>query len=158
MPKTPMDYSKCCIYKIEHIEDESLVYVGHTTNFDKRKTAHKSNCNNENEPKHNLKVYQMMRTNGGWDMFKMIEIEKYPCKDKREAECRENDVMKELKANMNSNRSYITIEELKDLKEVCDRKYRLINTEKVKEKKKEYRKNNVEMIKAKDKDYSKKCF
>jgi len=41
MPKTAMDYSKCCIYKIEHIDDESLVYVGHTTNFDKRKAQHK---------------------------------------------------------------------------------------------------------------------
>jgi len=29
-----MDYSKCCIYKIEHNDNESLVYVGHTTNFD----------------------------------------------------------------------------------------------------------------------------
>ena len=47
MPKLPMDYSKCCIYKIEHVDDESLVYVGHTTNFDERKTAHKSNCKNE---------------------------------------------------------------------------------------------------------------
>jgi hypothetical protein len=31
MPKTAMDYSKCSIYKIEHIHNESLVYVGHTT-------------------------------------------------------------------------------------------------------------------------------
>ena len=31
MPKIAMDYSKCCIYKIEHIENASLVYVGHTT-------------------------------------------------------------------------------------------------------------------------------
>jgi len=44
MPKTPMDYSKCSIYKIEHIENESLVYVGHTTNFIKRKAEHKYNC------------------------------------------------------------------------------------------------------------------
>ena len=32
----------------------------------------------------------------------MIEIEKYPCKDKCEADRRENEVMKELKANMNT--------------------------------------------------------
>ena len=42
MPKTPMDYSNCCIYKIEHIENDNLVYVGHTTNFNKRKAHHKS--------------------------------------------------------------------------------------------------------------------
>ena len=34
MPKKAIDYSNCCIYKIEHTEDESLVYVGHTTNFE----------------------------------------------------------------------------------------------------------------------------
>jgi len=88
MPKLPMDYSKCCIYKIEHIDDESLVYVGHTTSFDKRKTAHKNNCYNEKDKKYNLKLYQMIRENGGWDTFKMIEVEKYPCNDRREAERR----------------------------------------------------------------------
>jgi hypothetical protein len=48
----------------------------------------------------------MMQENGGWDMFRMIEIEKYVCKDKREAEKRENKIMKELKANMNSHNSF----------------------------------------------------
>ena len=46
MPKIPIDYSNCSIYKIEHIEDESLIYVGHTTNFKQRKSNHKSNYNN----------------------------------------------------------------------------------------------------------------
>ena len=32
MPKLPIDYSKTLIYKIEHIKDENLLYVGHTTN------------------------------------------------------------------------------------------------------------------------------
>jgi hypothetical protein len=27
----------------------------------------------------------MMRENGGFEMFKMIEVEKYPCNDRREA-------------------------------------------------------------------------
>jgi len=97
MPKTPMDYSKCSIYIIEHIENESLVYVGHTTNFNKRKGQLKNNCKNENGKAFNLKLYQMIRDNGDFDRFKMIEVEKYPCKDKREAERRENEVMKELK-------------------------------------------------------------
>ena len=89
MPKVPMDYTKCCIYKIEHNDDESLVYVGHTTNFDKRKTQHKSNCKNDNGKHYNFKVYQMIRENGGWEKFLMLEVEKYPCADKREAERRE---------------------------------------------------------------------
>jgi hypothetical protein len=114
MPKTPMDYSKCCIYKIEHFENNNLVYVGHTTNFSKRKGSHKSICKNENNKNYNLKVYQMIRDNGGFDRFKMIEVEKYPCKDKREAERREYEVMKELKANMNAIKSFLTEEERKE--------------------------------------------
>ena len=46
MSKKTIDYSKCCIYKIEHIENENLLYVGHTTEFNKRKGHHKSNCKN----------------------------------------------------------------------------------------------------------------
>ena len=40
----------------------------------------------------------MIRDNGGFEMFRMIELEKYPCKDKREAEKRECELIKELKA------------------------------------------------------------
>ena len=94
------------LYKIEHIEDDNLVYVGHTTCWDKRKCKHKSRCNNELDKSYNIKLYKMMQENGGWDMFRMIEIEKYVCKDKREAEKRENKIMKELKANMNSHNSF----------------------------------------------------
>jgi hypothetical protein len=56
MPKTPIDYSKCCIYKIDHIDNDNLVYVGHTTNFDKRKAHHKSNFNNEKGRAFDFKV------------------------------------------------------------------------------------------------------
>ena len=40
MPKISIDYSNCSIYKIEHIKDETLIYVGHTTNFKQRKAQH----------------------------------------------------------------------------------------------------------------------
>ena len=52
MPKKPIDYSNCCIYKIQHIEKEDLVYVGHTTNFTKRKCQHKYICKSELSSKH----------------------------------------------------------------------------------------------------------
>ena len=147
MPKLPMDYSKTIIYKIEHIENDNLVYVGHTTNWDKRKSAHKFNCNNANSSKYNLKIYQMIRENGGWNMFRMIEIEKFPCIDKRGAEKRECEVMKELKSSMNTYRSCITNEELKELKRKCDEDYREKNKLSIKARDKEYRENNKDKIK-----------
>jgi len=155
MPKLPIDYSKCCIYKIEHLEDETLLYIGHTTNFEKRKYSHKSCCNNTSKNTYNFKLYQMIRENGGWDNFRMIEVEKYPCDDKREAEKRECEVMKELKASMNTKMSYLTDEDrMKNQKE-----YTLKHTEEKKEKdkkyyemnkdlKKQYREKNNEHIKA----------
>ena len=134
MPITPINYSKTIIYKIEHIENEDLVYVGHTTNFDKRKSEHKSSCKNGKSIVYNLKLYQMMRSNGGWDMFRMIEVEKYSCNDKREAGKRENDIMKELKPNMNMIRSFGIKEELEQIQ----REYKIINRLELKEKQRAY--------------------
>jgi hypothetical protein len=164
MPKTPMDYSNCCIYKIEHIENDNLVYVGHTTNFNKRKGEHKSCSKNENGKAFNFKLYQMIRDNGGWDNSKMIEVEKYPCKDKREAERREDEIMKELKASMNMIRASRTHkqyyednkEKIKEyyednkekIKEYCEN-----NKEKIKEYKKEYYQDNRERIEEYKKGY-----
>jgi hypothetical protein len=153
MPKTPIDYSKTIIYKIEHIENDNLVYVGHTTCWDKRKCKHKSRCNNEKDKKHNVKVYQMIRENGGWDMFRMIEVEKYSCKDRREAERRENEIMKELKTNMNTNRSYITEEEKKQRINEYSKKYYYNNVDAYSEKHKAYYEKNQEEIKNYAKEY-----
>ena len=58
----------------------------------------------------------MIRENGGWEMFRMIEIEKYPCNDRREAEKRENEIMKSLKASMNSIHSVNEVNETRKLK------------------------------------------
>ena len=154
MPKLPMDYSKCCIYKIEHVDDESLVYVGHTTCFDKRKTAHKYNCKKDNNKHYNLKVYQMIRQNGGWDAFKMLEVEKYPCADKREAERRENEVMKELKASMNTNKSFRTQDEITEYKKEYDTNYYESNKHKIQEYNKEY----SEVHKPKKQEYNKEYY
>jgi hypothetical protein len=143
MPKISIDYSNCCIYKIEHIENDNFIYVGHTTNFKQRKAQHKSKSNNENKRNFNLKLYQMIRENGGWEMFVMIEVEKYKCNDRREADKRENEVMKELKATMNMRNSFITQEEIVEKR----RQYKEENKEEILKKKKKYREENKEKIK-----------
>ena len=155
MPKVPMDYSKCCIYKIEHIDDESLVYVGHTTNFDKRKTQHKINCYNDNGKPYNFKVYQMIRENGGWEKFLMLEVEKYPCNDRREAERRENEVIKELKSSMNTNKSFLTQDELTEYKKEYNKEYNESNKHKIQEYMKDYYELHKPEIKEQVKDYYK---
>ena len=78
----------------------------------------------------------MIRENGGFYRFKMIEVEKYPCKDKREAERREDEVMKELKASMNTIKSFTTDEERKEYHKDYHKEYYENNKEQIKEKEK----------------------
>jgi hypothetical protein len=140
MPKTPMDYSKNIINKIVcndlNVKD---CYVGHTINMTKRKCSHKSHCNNENDKAHNLKIYQIIRENGGWDNWSMLLVEKFPCKDKYEACKREREVYEELEAKMNTFRPYRTQEELKE--------YREEHKEELKQYNKQYREEHKEEIK-----------
>jgi predicted GIY-YIG superfamily endonuclease len=113
MPKINIDYSKTVIYKIVcNDENVNYIYVGSTTNFTKRKCDHKNRCNNINGKEYNHKKYVHIRENGGWENFKMIEVEKYPCNDKREAEAREEVIRfsilpEAIKANMNNYMKYM---------------------------------------------------
>jgi len=108
MPKDNIDYSNTIIYKI-YCKDKNItdIYVGHTTNFTKRKCTHKSNCNNlTNEQLSKTKIYKIIRENGGWDNWDMVEIAKYNCKDVTEARIKEQIHYEELQSNLNSLQPY----------------------------------------------------
>jgi len=96
------DYSKTIIYKIV-CKDPAITsfYIGSTTNFTKRKHCHKHRCNNENEKKYNLVIYQTIKNNGGFENWSMILIEEYPCNNKRESEKREQYWKDKLKPDLN---------------------------------------------------------
>ena len=102
MPRTSVNYQNTIIYKIVcndlNVKD---LYVGHTTDFKRRKSQHKSICINEKSNRYNLKIYQTIRQNGGWNDWKMIEIEKYPCNDSNEATSRERLWFETLEAKLN---------------------------------------------------------
>ena len=103
MLKTTRDYSKTQIYKLVHKDDtKNHIYVGHTTNWNKRQNNHRSNCYNQNGTKYNLKLYKNIRENGGWHDWLMIWVEDYPCNSEPEAKARERYWYKELRANLNS--------------------------------------------------------
>jgi len=98
MPKDNINYSNTIIYKIcckdENIND---VYVGHTTNFSKRKYHHKMCCKTQK-----LKIYNFIRENGGWENWNMIEIANYNCKNSSEARIKEHYHYELLNATLNS--------------------------------------------------------
>ena len=131
-------------YKIVCLDNAvDLRYVGSTADFNKRKSTHKQNCNNENGEKYNYKVYRTIRDNGGWSNFKIIEIAKQDQLTLREAEQIEERYRLELNADMNGRSCFRTEEERK---EQC-KEWRENNPEYNKEKSKEWRENNPEYMK-----------
>jgi len=102
MPKTVPDYSETIIYKLCCLNSEIKdIYIGHTTNFTKRKNQHKTSSNNPNYPGYNTYVYKFIREHGGWDNWKMVQIEECDCKNKREAESFEQEYIEKLGATLN---------------------------------------------------------
>ena len=155
MPKK--NYQNTIIYKI-YCKDESIteIYIGHTTNFKHRKNAHISNCNNEKSKEYNLKLYIYIRNNGGFDNFNIIELEKYPCNNDKEALLREGYWVKELNSSLNIQLPSRTEKEWRqENKQIINenaKKYREENKQIIKEKRKIYREENKQIIKEKGKE------
>ena len=160
-----IDYSKSVIYKIEHVDNPELLYVGSTTDFIRRKSEHKRDCNNENKKKtYNLKLYTMIRSNGGFESFKIMIICEFPCNSKTELLIEEEKYRKELQTNLNSIKAFRSTEEKREYdknynkinKEVISKQskeYREINKEKMKDYQTNYCEENKEIMKAKAKEY-----
>jgi len=126
MPKDIIDYSNTIIYKI-YCNDSNVtdIYIGHTTNFIKRKYQHKILCNSSKK----LKIYDLIRSNGGWDNWNMIEIAKYNCQDATEARIREQEHYDLLKPTLNtfkpiSDNEYSILSIDNDIKNKEDLKYK----------------------------------
>jgi hypothetical protein len=139
MPKLPIDHSNTIIYKLVHNEDYDNVniYIGSTTDFIRRKNKHKSDCNCVTSKSHNDKKYQYIRGNGGWEEWNMIEVEKFSCNDKREAEAREEYWRCHFNSQLNTKRAYTTVEQKKQYYIDYQKQFYLDN----KGKKLEYQKN-----------------
>jgi hypothetical protein len=137
MPKTPIKYSSTILYKLcckdLNIKD---LYVGHTTNFTKRKHNHKGRCCNENDKSYHFKVYQFIRDNGGWENWELIEIEKCNFNDENEAKARERYWIETLNSSLNSYIPLRTVKEYrethKEQKKIANAHYKIINSEKIK--------------------------
>lgn len=140
MPRTPIDYSKSCIYKI-CCKDTSItdIYVGSTTCMRRRKSSHKTACNNENNKHYHYNVYQFIRDNGGWDNWDMVLVEKVNVNDGDELGKEERKWIEQLNAILNKNIPTRTRKEYY-------KEYRENNKDKLKEYYKEYSENNKKEI------------
>ena len=128
------NYSKTQIYKIVcNNPNIDSFYIGSTTNWAKRKNSHKNRCNDVNDKKHNLQIYQIMRENGGFENFNMILVEDYPCENRRQAEQREQYWKDLLTPDMNTINAYLTEEQKKEYSRNFMKEYRIKKKEHVKE-------------------------
>ena len=136
------NYENSIIYKLVCLDtDIKEFYIGSTTQWRNRKARHKKNTNNI-ECK--AFVYDFIRKNGGWDNWRMIEIEKYKCENKRELEKREFQLISELKPTLNMR---------VNLYQIPKKEYLKIYQIKHKDKLKEYHKQYTESNKDKKKEY-----
>ena len=115
MPKTNCDYLKTIMYKIV-CNDLNITdcYVGHTTEFTKRKNSHKSRCTDVDNKMHYFNIYKIIRENGGWTNWSMVEIEKWPCNDGNEARSRERYWYEILNSTLNTEQPSFSMKEYRE--------------------------------------------
>jgi len=158
MPQLPMNYKKSVIYKL-CCKDVSITdcYVGSTTSFNKRKSAHKCVCNNVKNKCHNLNVYQFIRDHGGgWQNWDMIVVESFPCESKNELHTRERYWLESLNATLNKRIPTRSGKEWSEDNAEKLKKYRQTNCERHKETLRIWNEKNVEKIKEDKRIYQKK--
>ena len=142
------------IYKIV-CKDSNIksVYVGSTKNFDVRRVAHKSSCNNEKKRTYNLKLYKIIRDNGNWDNWEMLPIHTEIYTNNEDKRIKERAYMESLNADLNSVASYRTVNEKKETMSKCCKDHYKINKERINKAHKDHYDSNKERIDKVRKDY-----
>lgn len=72
-------YDSICCYKIFLKSDPSMLYIGSTIHFSRRKSQHKKNTTNKKSKHYWQPLYQFIRAMGGWENFEIIQIGQFPC-------------------------------------------------------------------------------
>jgi hypothetical protein len=93
---------KYTIYKIIDNNNVNEFYIGSTKCFSRRKSHHKKNVTNKRGKRYWTKLYVYIRSNGGWDNFKMEVLQELECEIKNEALNEEQNYINNLKPTLNS--------------------------------------------------------
>ena len=152
MPRNAIDYSNTIIYKL-CCNDPSItdVYVGHTTNFTRRKQEHKACCNNPKGKNYNFYVYEFIRDHGGFENWDMIVLETKSCTDGNDARKLEREWFenKGARATLNGCRPIISKDEILEYNKIYNHEHR----DEINEKHKIYYHENREECNEKMKIY-----
>ena len=118
-------YSKSVIYNLTcKDKNVSKIYIGSSYDEIKREGDHRTLCINENDKRYNLKVYQFIRDNGGYDNWTFEVIDRYPCDNEIQLVIRERYYYDLLNPELNSQRPYVSEAELKEERKIYNAKYR----------------------------------
>jgi hypothetical protein len=110
----------------------SGIYVGSTKSFHTRQLKHK--YDSKNETKTHIKLYKCIKENGGISNWEYKILESSTCEKQTEAFIRERYYIDELKADLNTNMPYTTIEE----KRISQVEFNVNNKEKLSARQKHY--------------------
>jgi len=141
--------SQYIFYKIVCEDCPEYIYIGSTKSFRHRKNQHKSKCNNINQKSYNLKLYNKIRENGGWDNWSMVIIDEGNDLTLTDARIKEEELRVKYNGNLNMQKSYSSDEDKKEYKkeyyinnkiarEKYNEYYQRKKTEKNREKAREY--------------------
>ena len=156
MPRKATDYSTTPVSFYHFVCNNPEIkcgYIGHTINFIKRRNAHKTKCHNPNSPIRNINLYVTIRENGGWENWRMIELEKKICVDARDAERVEQEWIDKTTANLNMLRAFNSEEHEKERLSKYQKEYREKNIQHLKEYLKNYNLGNKEILAEKSKNW-----
>jgi len=131
------------------MESKEIVYVGSTTKFSQRKTAHKHDCNNKEGKHFTIPIYCHIRDNGGFNCFEVIPIQSLKLENKTQLLIAEQVEIDKHRNLVNRQKAHMTIEDRKEY----DKQYREEHKEDSKEYHKQYRQEHKENIKEKQKQY-----
>lgn len=145
------DYSKGKIYTIRCRNDETLIYVGSTTQpLSKRWGGHKA----KSKIQGNRLIYSTI--NNEWDNWYIELFQEYQCENKEQLEKREGEIIREigtLNYRIEGRNKKEYQKENKDVINERNKKYQQLNKVEIKEYLKKYQQLNKNEIKEKSKTY-----
>ena len=119
------DYKNSVIYRI-YCKDENIkdCYIGSTIDLYNRFKAHKASVNNRNLNNYNLKIYQFIRENGGWDNFDREILEYYSCNNEEELKQKEQEYIDKYNPTLNIHNAFRTEEVRKEQQKTNFKKWK----------------------------------
>jgi len=99
--RNPLD--SFCLYTIRpKCPNDTNLYIGSTTCFNRRKAQHKKAVTNKRGGTYYCILYRYIRKCGGWDNFIMEKVLDYPCETKYEGLLKEKEYIIKHEATLNS--------------------------------------------------------